>query len=383
MQEIETNALIARAMEAARELTGMELAYVAEFLDGAQHLRAMNGDNTPFGMEVGVGLALEETVCQRMVDGRLPGLIPDTAANPITATLDVVHEKHIGGYVGVPLRLPDGRLYGSFCCISHEAEPELNARHEDFLRMFARLVGDQIAQARDADAMQRAQHEFLASVSHDLRSPLIAVTHLAEDLAAGHPDVDVHEAGNLIEREARHVLAMVEDMMLVSRQRAGALTIAPTLVDLTQLAREAAEAVAVAAGDQGDRIVLTLPGKPLVAEIDAGRMTQAIRNLLENGLKYSPGGGPVQLCLVRDDTVARLEVQDHGIGIAPDDQARLGERFFRATSATDRGIPGIGLGLATTQAIATLHEGTLTATSTPGLGSTFALVVPLRRRVNG
>jgi signal transduction histidine kinase len=379
-QEIETNALIARAMEAARELTGMELAYVSEFLDGDQVVAGTDGDPS-FGIAVGDRYPLETTFCQRMVDGRAPSVIPDTAAEPGIAP--VYAEGHPGAYVGVPLRLPDGRLYGSFCCVSHVAEPELNARHADILRMFARLVGDQIAQARDADAMQRAQHEFLASVSHDLRSPLIAVTHLAEDLAAGHPDVDVHEAGQLIEREARHVLAMVEDMMLVSRQRAGALTIAPTLVDLTQLAREAAEAVAVAAGDQGDRIVLTLPGKPLVAEIDAGRMTQAIRNLLENGLKYSPGGGPVQLRLVRDDTVARIEVQDHGIGIAPDDQARLGERFFRAASATDRGIPGIGLGLATTQAIATLHEGTLTATSTPGLGSTFALVVPLRRRVNG
>lgn len=379
-QEIETNALIARAMEAARELTGMELAYVSEFLDGDQVVAGTDGDPS-FGIAVGDRYPLETTFCQRMVDGRAPSVIPDTAAEPGIAP--VYAEGHPGAYVGVPLRLPDGRLYGSFCCVSHVAEPELDARHADLLRMFARLVGDQIAQARDADAMQRAQHEFLASVSHDLRSPLIAVTHLAEDLAAGHPDVDVHEAGQLIEREARHVLAMVEDMMLVSRQRAGALTIAPTLVDLTQLAREAAEAVAVAAGDQGDRIVLTLPGKPLVAEIDAGRMTQAIRNLLENGLKYSPGGGPVQLRLVRDDTVARIEVQDHGIGIAPDDQARLGERFFRAASATDRGIPGIGLGLATTQAIATLHEGTLTATSTPGLGSTFALVVPLRRRVNG
>lgn len=379
-QEIETNALIARAMEAARELTGMELAYVSEFLDGDQVVAGTDGDPS-FGIAVGDRYPLETTFCQRMVDGRAPSVIPDTAAEPGIAP--VYAEGHPGAYVGVPLRLPDGRLYGSFCCVSHVAEPELDARHADLLRMFARLVGDQIAQARDADAMQRAQHEFLASVSHDLRSPLIAVTHLAEDLAAGHPDVDVHEAGQLIEREARHVLAMVEDMMLVSRQRAGALTIAPTLVDLTQLAREAAEAVAVAAGEQGDRIVLTLPGKPLVAEIDAGRMTQAIRNLLENGLKYSPGGGPVQLRLVRDDTVARIEVQDHGIGIAPDDQARLGERFFRAASATDRGIPGIGLGLATTQAIATLHEGTLTATSTPGLGSTFALVVPLRRRVNG
>jgi signal transduction histidine kinase len=379
-QEIETNALIARAMEAARELTGMELAYVSEFLDGDQVVAGTDGDPS-FGIAVGDRYPLETTFCQRMVDGRAPSVIPDTAAEPGIAP--VYAEGHPGAYVGVPLRLPDGRLYGSFCCVSHVAEPELDARHADILRMFARLVGDQIAQARDADAMQRAQHEFLASVSHDLRSPLIAVTHLAEDLAAGHPDVDVHEAGQLIEREARHVLAMVEDMMLVSRQRAGALTIAPALVDLTQLAREAAEAVAVAAGDQGDRIVLTLPGKPLVAEIDAGRMTQAIRNLLENGLKYSPGGGPVQLRLVRDDTVARIEVQDHGIGIAPDDQARLGERFFRAASATDRGIPGIGLGLATTQAIATLHEGTLTATSTPGLGSTFALVVPLRRRVNG
>ncbi|MCW3041754.1 MAG: hypothetical protein JWM31_3659 [Solirubrobacterales bacterium] len=376
-EDVGTDEVIRRAMDAARELTGLQLAYVAEFLEGKQYLRVMDGDASGIGLELHAPLALEESFCQRMVDGRLANLVPDTAANPVTEALAVRTDAGLGAYVGVPLRLPDGSLFGSFCCVSPAAEPALSERHVDLLRMFARLVGDQIGQSRQATAVQRAQGEFLASVSHDLRSPLIAVQHLAEDLAVRHADVDPAEAGVLIERETRRVLSMVEDMMLVTRQRAGQLTLEVAPADLADLAASAARSVALAAGPGGERVKTELPAAPLMATLDEKRVAQALQNLLENAVKYSPGGGPVTLRLRADGPTAVLEVEDEGIGVSVEDQAHLGERFFRASTAAERGIPGIGLGLATVQAVAALHEGTLVVESRPGVGSTFSLRLPL------
>ncbi|WP_354698743.1 hypothetical protein DSM112329_04435 [Paraconexibacter sp. AEG42_29] len=376
--DTQTNELIHRAMEAARELTGLKLAYVTQFLDGAQHVQAMDGDNGPFGISLDAAYPLETTICQRMVDGRLPRVMADThAAEVVDAFNETAGSAIIGAYVGVPIRLPDGRLYGSFCCISHEAHPELTERDTALLRMFARLVGDQIAEIQKTDATQRAQNEFLASVSHDLRSPLIAVRNLAEDLAAGYDDLDPVDTGAVIEREAQRVLSMVDDILLVSRQRAGALTVDLAAADLADVVRSSARSAATVAGADGGRIALAVPDEPVTAEVDAARVAQALQNLIENALKYSPRGGPVDVRLRREATVAVIEVQDRGIGVTPADQARLGERFFRASTATAHGIKGIGLGLATAQAIAALHEGTLSTTSEPDEGSTFTLILPL------
>lgn len=378
--EIPENSLIRQAMDAARELTGLELAYVSEFVEGAQVIRALSGDNEPFGLVPGEPNALESTYCQRMVDGRLQCVVPDTHADPVTGVLAITEDANLGAYVGVPLRLPDGRLYGSFCCISHGPEPLLGERQADLMRMFARLVGDQIQQAQAADATQRTQNAFLAAVSHDLRSPVIALRNLGEDLAAADPGLDPVAAGAVIESEARRVLAMVEDMLLISSERAGALTLNPGPTDLGRLVREAVDAARVAAGAQGDRIAEDVPAGPLEADVDRLRVMQALQNLLENAIKYSPGGGPVEVTLRADGPTATIAVRDQGIGFSAEDAAHLGERFFRAQTATHLGLPGIGLGLATAAAIAALHEGTLTAESTPGEGSTFTLRLPLTRR---
>lgn len=370
--------MIQRALDAAREVTGLDLAYVTEFLDGTQQFRGLDGDAASFGLDLETAIPLDGTYCQRMLDGRLGNVVPDTADDPVTSVMPATADADVGAYVGVPLRLPDGRLYGSLCAISHSAEPGLNERHVGLMKMFARLIGDQIAQLQEAASTQRAQNEFLASVSHDLRSPLIAVANLAEDLATGHPDVDPSEAGKLIEQEARRVLAMVDDVMLVTRQRAGELTLERVPVDLVEIARVGAQAATLAAGGDGARIRASLPDEPLIALADGGRIRQALQNLLENAVKYSPAGGPVELRVFLDGSVV-LEVEDHGIGVSEDDQARLGERFFRASSAADLGITGIGLGLATTRAIVDLHEGTLSVRSVPGVGSTFTVRLPRER----
>jgi signal transduction histidine kinase len=375
--------LIERAMLVARDVCGLELAYVAEFRDGAQIVRRKAGDDSGVNVAVGIPSPLEGTYCQAMVDGRLEAVIPDTSANPFTAGLDITRTANLRSYVGTPLRLPDGRLYGTFCCVSSEVQPDLTDRHAELLNVLATLVGDQIDQTERSSALERTHQEFLASISHDLRTPLRAVTFLAEDLVAGHPDLTADRAGQLILQETERVLRMVDDILLITRQRVGDLRPETRRTDVRELVEQAARSSALAAGTDGERVVLDLPAEPLWAEVDAGRVVQAVQNLADNALKYSPDGGAVVMGAWREDTTVILEVVDEGIGVAPEDLDRLGERFFRARSAQGLGIPGIGLGLATAQSVAALHEGALSATSTLGRGSSFRLRLPVARLARG
>ncbi|MDX8152165.1 GAF domain-containing sensor histidine kinase [Patulibacter brassicae] len=377
--EQERNDVIARAMEAARDLTGLEIAYVSRFHDGVQEIERTTTAPTAVGITEGMVVPLEDTYCQRIVDGRMPSVILDTAANPVTAELDATAGANIGSYLSVPIRLHDGRLYGTLCCASSKAIDPLSERELELVRILAQLVAHQLDEHEQQAAALRAQQEFLASVSHDLRSPLNAIGLLADELRDRVPDVDPAEAGRMIREEARRVLAQVDDVLLVTTQRAGALRLRIAPTDLRALAAEVVETASWAAQGAGVALRLEAPA-PLVAEVDATRLRRALQNLVDNAVKYSPDGGTTRVRVDRDASTALVVVADEGIGIDPEEVARLGERFFRASSAHEAGIGGTGLGLATVQAVAEAHEGLLEVASTRGAGSRFALRVPLRHR---
>lgn len=128
----------------AREILGMEAAYVSEFIDGKQTYRALEGDSDSFGHSLGDGPALAGTYCNAMVNGDLPNLISDARLDGLTASLPITQEAGIGSYVGVPVRLSDGRVYGTMCCLSHDANPDLREQDIGFMHFLARLAADNI-----------------------------------------------------------------------------------------------------------------------------------------------------------------------------------------------------------------------------------------------
>ena len=133
-------AIIQRMVELTHRHLGMDVAYVSEFVGDWQFFRGVAGDPWSFGVDPGPGLPLGVTYCSRMVDGTVPRLIPDTRAEPLVAGLPATEKARIGAYIGVPLRLSDGTVFGSFCCASHEAHPELTARDVQFLEVLADLL---------------------------------------------------------------------------------------------------------------------------------------------------------------------------------------------------------------------------------------------------
>jgi EAL domain-containing protein (putative c-di-GMP-specific phosphodiesterase class I) len=134
---------IERILSLARAALDMDVALLGAF-DGDFVVEAVDGDNEWFDLEVGTRLPVERTYCGRMTKGELPHLIHDAAADERTADLPLTREAGIGAYIGAPIRLWDGTLYGTLCCLSRSAEPSLNERDVRFLRVLAEIVADQV-----------------------------------------------------------------------------------------------------------------------------------------------------------------------------------------------------------------------------------------------
>lgn len=150
--------IIETALRTARELLGMEAAYVTRFADGRQRFESVEGDAESFGFVTGGSLPLEDSYCVRMTDGRLANVVADARANEELRGLPVTEEAQIGAYVGVPLQASDGALFGSLCCISHTANPELAKRDIRFMHVLGRLVADHLRlQAVERAARERAE----------------------------------------------------------------------------------------------------------------------------------------------------------------------------------------------------------------------------------
>lgn len=151
---------VRRVLTLAREQLGVEVTYLAEFRDGQQHYRSFDGDPRPFGVEPGDALPLSETYCQRMIDGDLPHVVGDARRHPIVKDLPVTHDAGIGSYIGVPLHLSDGRLYGTLCAISHTANPELGQRDVDLMSFLAEVLAERLEHDELTAERQRAESEL-------------------------------------------------------------------------------------------------------------------------------------------------------------------------------------------------------------------------------
>jgi len=167
--------LVDAAIVAARDLLGMELAFVSQLTADEQIYRYVSGDGSSFGLPQGHVSPQEHGYCVRMVDGEIPNVVPDVRADPRTSEIVATVACGVGAYVGVPLRLSDGQLYGSFCCLSHQAHPELGTAARGVMALLARLVGDELE--REHAVRERQRLEIEAAASQALLAALDAREH--------------------------------------------------------------------------------------------------------------------------------------------------------------------------------------------------------------
>lgn len=226
---------------------------------------------------------------------------------------------------------------------------------------------------------ERMKDEFFALVSHELRTPLTSIVGylelvLDDDAGVLHPEHRRHLG--VVERNAVRLLRLVGDMLFVAQVEAGKLSLEPGLMDLGQLVREAVDAARPRA-DQAS-ITLSADVEPVpTCPGDADRIGQVLDNLIVNALKFTGEDGRVTVTLRTVGASAVLEVDDTGLGIPAAEQEHLFDRFFRASSATSRAIPGVGLGLTIVKAIVEAHDGEVFVQSEEGIGTSFRVELPL------
>jgi signal transduction histidine kinase len=231
----------------------------------------------------------------------------------------------------------------------------------------------------EAEAANRMKDDFLATLSHELRTPLNAILGWSRLLKGGRlKPADVDEGHAVIERNARALVRLVEDLLDVSRIAAGTLRLEVQPVDLVEVVEAALAAVLPAAEAKGVRIDTALDALAGPVTGDPARLQQVVWNLLSNAVKFTPEGGRVRVLLGRDGSHAVLSVRDTGRGIRPEFLPRVFDRFRQADASTTRRHGGLGLGLSIVKQLVEMHGGGVRAES-PGedRGSTFTVTLPL------
>jgi signal transduction histidine kinase len=267
------------------------------------------------------------------------------------------------------------RLVGILRALERLRERERSARADaEQAQMLLALQNDQLLEA------DKLKDEFVALISHDLRTPLTSIIGYVElSLEDVEPPLDEERRGYLqiVSRSSERLLRLVDDLLFVARLQAGRLILERSELDLCTIAAQAAQE----ARPRAEAKQLTLEfigGSPVLIEGDKGRLFQLLDNLISNAIKFTPEGGRIDVRVVPADGVAVLEVSDTGIGLGPDEAELVFDRFFRSSRVVAQQVPGTGLGLFIARAIVDAHAGTVAAKTREDGGTTFHVELPAR-----
>jgi len=286
----------------------------------------------------------------------------------------------LGGVGGVALA---NRLVGPL------ARMALHARRITAEQLHERLEvagsGEELEQLGEAFNATLARLEssfaqlrrFTADASHEIRTPLTALRSVGEVALQGErSNVEYQESIGAMLEETDRLKGLVDSLLAIARAEAGQKHYSFEDLDLRLLADEVAEQLAVLAEERGQTLVVQ--GESTIASIDRLTIRQALVNLVDNAIKYSPERANVRVRVSGDSQFAELAVEDDGPGIAPEHAEKIFERFYRIDPSRSRAQGGTGLGLSLVKLAAEAHGGRVEVASTPGRGSTFRIVLPAR-----
>jgi len=272
-----------------------------------------------------------------------------------------------------PLRDEQGRVIGLIGIAT-----DISERKEAQRKLEQLVVAEQRLRA-EAERANRAKDEFLAIVSHELRSPLNALRGWSHLMLTGQPAERalVERAAKAIKRNVDHQTRLIDDLLDTSRIVSGKLNIERRTVNLVEIVLAALDAVRPGAAAKHVDLRFTPDDTAISVIGDAGRLQQLASNLLSNAVKFTPERGSIVVLLLKNGERVQLQVRDNGVGIAPEFLPHVFDRFSQADTSAARRAGGLGIGLALVRHIALLHGGQVRADSAGvGRGATFTVELP-------
>jgi PAS domain S-box-containing protein len=338
------------------------------------------------------GLSKEEAIGRRLADTIIPpqyreahhlgvGRFLTTGEKRVLDNRIEITAWHSNGYE-FPVELAvwavqDPMMGWTFNAFVHDITDR--KRTEDALRHSYEHEREAVSRLRELDV---AKGDFVATVSHEFRTPLTNVIGHLEVLTSG--DAGPLNAAQIrmlgvIGRNSDRLRALIEDMLTISRVEAGVFDLELRAIELHDVLIAACAAVEPRARRRGHRLVLSVEGQLGRADADAEQLQRALSNLLVNGVNFTPDGGLIELTARIDGDHVEIVVRDNGVGIDADEQPRLFTRFFRGTFAVREAVQGAGLGLAITKTIVEGHGGEIAVQSRAGHGTAFTIRIPRER----
>jgi PAS domain S-box-containing protein len=232
-----------------------------------------------------------------------------------------------------------------------------------------------IAEQKEQEAMQR---DFVSMAAHELRSPLTAIKGFTRTLISKADQIDEERRTRyltMVNEQSDRLARLVDDLMQVSRIDAQRLTLDREYLDVATMVETLAEQFRTKWSERPIDVVLG-QGELPAALADPHKVEEILINLIDNAIKYSPDGAPVEVCIRELGGDVRVDVRDHGAGIAREDQASLFQKFHRLPASKARDIPGTGLGLYIVKGFVEAHGGEVWVESEPGKGATFSFTIP-------
>jgi PAS domain S-box-containing protein len=328
---------------------------------------------TGWSVSDATGKAWWEVFVIRREDGQDP---VESPIDRVLQELSVVHERmpltltsRTGrvlpiAYSAAPVRDPDGEVQGAVLIFRDESE-----RRRTELAL------------RNAD---RRKDEFLATLAHELRNPLAPISMGLDLLEISVDDEQaIRDVCAMMQRQTRHMVRLVDDLLDVSRITRGKLDLRRSEVDLAEIVRDAVEAAHPLVEENAHELSLRLPERRTLLYADANRLTQVLTNLINNAAKYTPRQGRIELAAEGTTTEAIVTVSDTGIGIPADKIDRVFDMFAQINDSSEYGHTGLGIGLTLVKQLVEMHGGRVEAQSAGrNLGTTFVVRLPVLPEVS-
>jgi len=227
-----------------------------------------------------------------------------------------------------------------------------------------------------AESASRAKDEFLAMLGHELRNPLSPILTATQLMRLRGEELFEKER-TVIERQCKHMIRLVDDLLDVSRITRGKVELRRRPVEVSEVVAQAVELASPAMEERAHRLTLDVPTSGMVVHADPQRLGQVIANLLTNAAKYTPHGGTIQVAVQSGGSTVSVTVRDSGIGIDPKLLPHVFDLFVQGRQGIDRAAGGLGLGLAIARTLVEMHGGTIEARSAGhGQGSEFVIELP-------